>query len=284
VLSMAGFESAAFFGPEARRPLVTVSRTVLITPLVVGTLFVFAAVASLSGRGSLIVGAYFDGLDSGASWGVVLAVKTGMACSWFASALGCAQAGSRLLYSMGVEQVLSSSLARVHGTLRTPYVAVAAFVSATVAGACLYVVRAGADSAVFDSVVEIALVTAYTLVVVASLRFLHRIGEDTPWTRAAAVFVALLGGGLLVATVVDGTTHSLFVVPAALVVLVSSGSVWRAVLRWFRPHSLATIGAFDTVETTDLLPGTGVLILDEDGRRQIVAGHTPGSRSPGEWV
>jgi len=278
VLSMAGFESAAFFGPEARRPLVTVSRTVLITPLVVGALFVFAAVASLTGRGSLIIGAYFDGVDSGASWAVVLAVKTGMACSWFASTLGCAQAGSRLLYSMGVERVLPSALARVHGTLRTPYLAVTAFVAVSVAGAVLYTLAADADSSVFDGVVEVALVAAYTLVAVASLRFLHRIGEDTAWTRVAAVFVTLLGGGLLVGTAVDGITHSLLVVPWALVALLVSGPIWRAVLRLLRPQSLATIGAFDTVETTDLLPGAGTLVLDEHGRPQIVTGGTQGER------
>ncbi|WP_241383439.1 APC family permease [Rhodococcus sp. CH91] len=276
VLSMAGFESAAFFGPEARRPLVTVSRTVLITPLVVGVLFVFAAIASLSGRGSLIVDAYFGGLDSGAPWAVVLAVKTGMACSWFASTLGCAQAGSRLLYSMGVEGVLSSSLARVHGTLRTPCVAVLAFTGASVVGAGVYAASAGADSPAFDGVVEIALVTAYTLVAVASLRFLHRIGEDTTWTRVAGVFVALLGGGLLVSTAVDGIVRAALVVPVAGVVIVVSGAVWQTVLRWFRPRSLTTIGAFDTVETTDLLPGAGQLILDEDGRRRIVTDSVPG--------
>lgn len=279
ILSMAGFESAAFFGPESRRPLVTVSRTVLITPLVVGALFVFAAVASMSGRGSLIVGAYFDGLESGASWGMVLAVKTGMACSWFASTLGCAQAGSRLLYSMGVEQVLSSSLARVHETLRTPYVAVVAFASVGTVGACLYAGWAGAESALFDGVVEIALVTAYTLVALASLRFLRRIGEETLWTRITAIVVVLLGGILLLFTGIDGTAHSLSVVPVGLGLLVASGVIWRMVLQWRRPHSLAAIGVFDTIEADDLLPGAGSLILDEDGRRRIVAG-----RATGEWL
>ncbi|UYP19137.1 APC family permease [Rhodococcus sp. Z13] len=278
VLSMAGFESAAFFGPEARRPLVTVSRTVLVTPLVVGALFVFAAVASLSGRGELIVGAYFDGLDSGASWSIVLAVKVGMACSWFASTLGCAQAGSRLLYSMGVERVLPAALARVHGTLRTPCVAVAAFVSANILGACLYLLFLQDESTEFDAVVEVALVTAYTLVAVASLRFLHRIGEDMWWTRGASVFVALLGGGLLAFSAVDGSIHGSLAVPVALVVLGAAGPLWRAVLRRLRPQSLATIGVFDTVETADLLPGAGTLIVDEQGRRRIVAGDAPEER------
>ncbi|WP_231569391.1 APC family permease [Prescottella defluvii] len=271
VLSMAGFESAAFFGPEAKRPLVAVTRTVLVSPVVVGLLFVFAAGASLLGHGSVIVGAYFDGTASGASWGVVLAVKAGMTCSWLASTLGCAQAGSRLLYSMGVERVLPSALSRVHLRYRTPYVAVALFASASLTGAVFYALSARADSATFDGVVEVGLVAAYTLVAFASLRFLYRIGEDTGVTRAAAVFVTVLGAGLLTYIAVDGTTHDVWIVPAALAFVGSSGIVWHEVLRRARPDSLASVGAFDSVETTDILPGAGVLVIDEDGRRRIVA-------------
>ncbi|BCN56264.1 amino acid permease [Prescottella equi] len=271
VLSMAGFESAAFFGPEAKRPLVTVTRTVLVSPVLVGILFVFAATASLLGHGSVIVGAYFDGTASGASWGVVLAVKAGMTCSWFASTLGCAQAGSRLLYSMGVERVLPPALSRVHRRFRTPHVAVALFSSASLTGAAVYALWAQADSAVFDGVVEVGLVTAYTLVAFASLRFLRRIGEHTATTRAAAVFVTVLGAGLLACLAVDGTVHDVWMVPATLTLVGSSGVLWHELLRRSRPDSLATVGAFDSVETADILPGAGVLVVDEDGRRRIVA-------------
>lgn len=271
VLSMAGFESAAFFGPEAKRPLVTVTHTVLVTPILIGILFVFAAAASLLGHGSVIVGAYFDGTASGASWGVVLAVKAGMTCSWFASTLGCAQAGSRLLYSMGVERVLPPALSHVHRRFRTPDVAVALFTSASLAGAVFYAVRAQADSAIFDGVVEVGLVTAYTLVAFASLRFLRRIGEHTVLTRAAAGFVTVLGAGLLACIAVDSTVHHAWMVPATLALVGSSGVVWHEVLRRSRPDSLITVGAFDSVETSDILPGAGVLVVDEDGRRHIVA-------------
>ena len=138
VLSMAGFESSAFFGPEAKRPLISVTRTVLISPIICGVLFVFAAWAAMTGHGATIVGAYFEGTASGASAEVVLAVKIGMTCSWFASTLGCAQAGSRLLYSMGIERVLPAPLARVHRRFRTPYVAVLAFVAVSAAGVFIY--------------------------------------------------------------------------------------------------------------------------------------------------
>ncbi|QNG21164.1 APC family permease [Rhodococcus triatomae] len=281
VLSMAGFESSAFFGPEAKRPLATVSRTVLISPVICGALFVFAAWAALAGHGSVIVGAYFEGTASGASVELVLAVKIGMTCSWFASTLGCAQAGSRLLYSMGVERVLPTSLARVHRRFRTPYVAVTTFTVAGLGGALLFSLTVLGDAAGFNGVVEIALVSAYTLVAAASLRFLNRIGEHTVLSRAAAVAVTLVGGSLLVYIVVDGVAHRFWAVPAALVTIALSGTVWYRILRRVRPDSLATIGAFDSVETADILPGAGRLVIDDDGRRRILPDPGPGPHVAG---
>ncbi len=158
-----------------------------------------------------------------------------MTCSWFASTLGCAQAGSRLLYSMGVERVLPPALSRVHRRFRTPHVAVALFSSASLTGAAVYALWAQADSAVFDGVVEVGWLTAYTLVAFASLRFLRRIGEHTATTRAAAVFVTVLGAGLLACLAVDGTVHDVWMVPATLTLVGSSGVLWHELLRRSRP-------------------------------------------------
>lgn len=270
VLSMAGFESSAFFGPEAKRPLISVTRTVLISPIICGVLFVFAAWAAMTGHGATIVGAYFEGTASGASAEVVLAVKIGMTCSWFASTLGCAQAGSRLLYSMGIERVLPAPLARVHRRFRTPYVAVLAFVAVSAAGVFIYSDTVRDDSGSFDGVVETALVCAYTLVAFASWKFLRRIGEHTSLTRICTVSVSVAGAGLLVYIVLDGAVHGMWALPIAALAVAVSGTVWSALLRRARPESLLMVGAFDSVETADLLPGAGTLLIDGDGRRRLV--------------
>ncbi|MCJ0906408.1 APC family permease [Rhodococcus sp. ARC_M6] len=270
VLSMAGFESAAFFGPESKRPLITVTRTVLISPIICGVLFVFAAWAAMTGHGATIVGAYFEGTASGAGPGVVLAVKIGMTCSWLACTLGCAQAGSRLLYSMGVERVLPSSLARMHRRFRTPYVAVIAFVSVSTVGVLVFSDAVRDDSGFFDGVVETALVCAYTLVAFASWKFLRRIGEHTWPTRLCALSVSAAGAGLLVYIVVDGVAHGVWVLVIAVATVAASGTIWSAILRRVRPESLRAVGAFDSIETVDLLPGTGTLLIDGDGRPHLV--------------
>ncbi|MGW0174094.1 APC family permease [Rhodococcus sp. NPDC003322] len=278
VFSMAGFESAAFFGPEARRPLTTVSRAVLVTPVVCGAVFVFAGWAALTGHADAVVAAYFDGTASGASLGMVLAVKLGVTCSWLASTLGCAQAGSRLLLAMGVEGTLPRSLSRVHRRLRTPYVAVAAFGGVSVGGAWLYLFAFVADSGWYDGAVEVALVTAYTLLGVSCLRFLQRIGEDSAATTGAAVVIATAGTGLLAYLAFDGVATGQWVMPIAVATVAVSGTVWAAALRRLRPRFLSTMGVFDNVETADLLPGSGLLVLDDDGRPQLVAADPrPGS-------
>ncbi|MGW0025819.1 APC family permease [Rhodococcus sp. NPDC003383] len=271
VFSMAGFESAAFFGAEARRPLTIVSRAVLVTPMVCGAAFVFAGWAAMSGHADAVVAAYFDGTASGASLGMVIAVKVGVTCSWLASTLGCAQAGSRLLLAMGIEGTAPRSLSRVHRRLRTPYVAVGWFSLASVTGACVYLLVFVADSTPFESFVEVAIVIAYTLLAVSCLRFLRRIGEDAPSTTALSAGIALVGAGLLAYLVVDGVTHGSWAMPVAVLIVGVSGTIWAWLLRRLRPESLTTMGTFDSIETIDLLPGSGELVLDDDGRPQVVS-------------
>jgi amino acid transporter len=279
VFGMAGFESAAFFGAEARRPLITVTRAVLVTPILCGAVFVFAGWAALTGHADVVVAAYFEGTASGASTAMVVAVKVGVTFSWFASALGCAQAGSRLLLAMGIEGTVPRRLSRVHPRFRTPYVAVIAFTLAVVIGAWAYVLIFLDESVVFDGFVEVAVVGAYTLLAVSCLRFLRRIGEDARTTTVVAVGIACVGIGLLGYLTLDGVTDGQWGIPIAVLVVGLAGMVWAAVLKRLRPESLATMGAFDSPETTDLLPGAGELVLDDDGRPQLVSAHSlPGDR------
>ncbi|MFD3810305.1 APC family permease [Rhodococcus sp. NPDC058639] len=279
VFGMAGFESAAFFGAEARRPLITVTRAVLITPIVCGAVFVFAGWAALTGNADVVVAAYFDGTDSGASTEMVVAVKVGVTFSWLASALGCAQAGSRLLLAMGIEGTVPRRLSRVHPRWRTPYAAVIAFTLASAVGAWTYLLVFVGDSVVFDGFVEVAVVGAYTLLAVSCLRFLRRIGEDARSTTMIAVGITCVGVGLLGYLALDGVIDGQWGIPCAVLVVGASGVVWVAVLKRLRPESLATMGAFDSPETTDLLPGAGELVLDDDGRPQLVSAQSlPGDR------
>ncbi|MEV0361667.1 APC family permease [Nocardia fusca] len=265
VLNLAGFESAAFFGPEAQRPLRTVTRTVLGTPLLVGALYIVAGWAGMSGHAGTLLNAYFGGTASGASPLLVLVVNIGVCSSWIASTLGFAQAGSRLLYSMSLERIIPAVFEKVQPRFRTPYACVALFVGISFLGTLWHTPGHGGSTA-FDAVTEITLLLGYTLVAFAALRFLHRIGEHTPGTRVAGLAAAAAGSGLLAFAAVDAGRSGGWIYLAWCAALGISGPLWYAVLRRYRPGSIDAIGVFDSVETADLLPGAASLRIDEHGR------------------
>ncbi|MDP9636248.1 amino acid transporter [Rhodococcus sp. 06-221-2] len=264
VLSLAGFESAAFFGPEARTPLRSVSRTLLVSPLLVGALYVFAGWAGMTGHAGTLLNAYFGGVDSGASLLLVMAVNIGVCSSWIASTLGFAQAGSRLLFSMSIEKIVPSFLDRVHPRFRTPWAAVTLFVGVSLFGSLWHNPDHAPDN--YDVVIEIALVLGYTMVSIAALRFLGRISEHTVWTRLCGLCAAAAGSGLLIFAVVDTARSGAWAYIAWFVALGASGAIWHLCLRRFRPESIEAIGVFDSVETADLLPGSAELEMSAAGK------------------
>lgn len=269
VINLAGFESAAFFGPEARRPLHTITGAVLFTPAVTGTLYIVAAWAGASGQAGMLVNAYFGGTATGASPMLVAVVNIGVCSSCVAATLGFAQAGSRLLYSMSLERVVPSAFARVHPRFRTPYVGAAVFVGVAYFGALWHVPRQTAGD--FSAVTEIALLLGYTLVAFAALRFLSRIGEHTTVTRTIGIGAAVAGSALMVIASTDAAAFGAWTYLIFCVALGISGSVWFALLHRYRPTSIAAIGVFDSVATADLLPGSASLRIDAAGKPVLTA-------------
>jgi amino acid transporter len=280
VVSMVGFESAAFVGAEARRPLVGVTRAVMGTPLVVGAFFLLAAVASLTGHGAVLAAAYHDGAAAAVPWAVVVAVQAGTACSWLACALGCVQASARLLWSLGTDRALPRRFATARAGV--PVTGLVTVLGAGLVGAMWHDVVVGTSSVALTTVIEIGFAVAYTLVAAAGGRFLRRIGEHTAATRAAAVAVTAGGATLLVGTCADALADGNLVVPGVLVAVLACGPVWAARVRRHDASALRGLGAFDTVETADLLPGAGEVALDGDGRRTVVRHR--GGTGEASWV
>ncbi|GAA0902409.1 hypothetical protein GCM10009559_69580 [Pseudonocardia zijingensis] len=265
IFSLAGFESATFFGPEAKRPFVTITRTVLATPLLCGALFVVAAWAAWTGRSATLLNAWLHGTASGVPAPLVVALHVGVGCSWLASATASAHAASRLVYSMGVERLLPRRFTRVHARFRTPWPALVLIVPVIALGAGVTAVAGAGD---LRHVVRAMVVFAYVLVAAASVRFLLRIGEHTPaaldtGTAAAAVGTALLAYQL-VATLLDGSGAA----AAVVVALLLAGPCWQRFLR--RRERLDGIGAFDCAESADVLPGSGALARDAAGNVVLV--------------
>lgn len=264
--ALAGFESATFLGPEAKRPYRSVTRSVTWTPVICGCLFIFAAWATWSGRSGTVVNAYLHGTATGVNPVVVLVVQLALTTSWLASSMASSNAASRLLYTMGVERVLPSGFARVHRRYRTPAAAVGFLVGAAATGAVV-IALVGRSTALpqLQPVARVAIVLAYVLVALASWRFLRRLGEQTLLASVGSVVAAGIGSGVLVVVAGSNVPGGHWAIPTAAVGIVAVGIAWWAVLRWIRPGSLLTIGAFDRPGTGDVLPGAGVFRTDAAG-------------------
>lgn len=275
LFALAGFESATFFGPEARRPMVTVTRTVLATPVLCGALFVFAGWAAWSGRADTLVNAYLHGSSTGVGPVVVVLLNLGLSCSWLASAMASSNAASRLLYSMGVERVLPRALARVHRGHRTPHLALTAAVMVIATGAPVFAVVDGA-AAEAKVGLRVVLLTAYVLVALAAVRFLTRIRELTPAVRWAGRLAAAAGLAALAYIVgfnaLGGGCGGLAAAAGAGV----GATLWQRYLVWARPRSLAAVGVFDSPESSDVLPGAGVFAVNARGAVALVGADQPG--------
>ncbi len=271
LFALAGFESAAFFGPEARRPLVTVTRTVLLTPLICGSLFLFAGWAAWTGRSDTLVDAYLHGTATGVDPVIVVALNVGLSCSWLASSMASSNAASRLVYSLGVEGALPRWCGRVHASFRTPDAALALVVGVVVLGAGTFaVLGTGVVFGDLRLVVRGAVIVAYVVVAIASVRFLSRIGEQTPRVLAASTLGSVAGTSVLGYLVYVNVIDASYVVPVAVVAVLSSGLVWRSWLRGRHPDALLRMGAFDNAESADVLPGAGVFAADASGRTVLV--------------
>jgi len=277
IFSLAGFESATFFGAEAKRPLISITRTVLATPLICGGLFLFATWAAWTGRSATVLAAATQGTASGAPASLVVALNLGLACSWLASATASSHAASRLVYSMAVERLLPRCCAAVHARFRTPHLALLVIVAVVAAAGTALALGLGPAREQLVGVVRAMVVTAYVLVAVASVCFLHRIREQTRGVALAGAVVGVVGVVLLGTLVVVQWLEGDRPVAVVVVGLLAAGVLWRSVLRRRRPATLRRVGVFDAAEPVDVLPGAGVFAPDANGALVLVGKRRGGS-------
>lgn len=256
MFALAGFESATFFAPEAKRPLVTITRTVLLTPVICGALFTFAAWAVWSGRGGVLINAYLHGTSTGIDAWLVVALNVGLSCSWLASSMASSNAASRLVYTMGIERVLPRVFSQVHRSFRTPHVALTVVIAGLATASSIFAFIDG--SVVFEDVKLLArasIVLGYTVVAVAAVRFLQRIGELTPAVIVSGVLGCAVGCATLTSLVVSVCREQNLTSLTVFTILAGSGLAWHRYLRHRTPKVLDSIGVFDSAESNDVLPG-----------------------------
>lgn len=142
VFSLVGFENATAFGEEAREPLVTIPRVLIVNLVVTGIFFILVSYTEILGfigyktplgkvDTPLNVLALVVGMPA-----LVVPMSLAVIVSCFAGSLACLNSGARILYSLSRHGLLHASIGAAHDTNETPHVAV------TIMGALLFVVPA----------------------------------------------------------------------------------------------------------------------------------------------
>jgi amino acid transporter len=266
IFSLVGFECATAFGDEAKDPLKTIPRAVIMSLLISGAFFVFVTYVMVLGTRGYSTS--LDKLDAPlnvlanlAHVGILqVPLSLGAMISFFALALSCLNAGSRILYTMGRHGILPPVTATSHKTNETPHVAVTALagiaflipVAATAGGiAMLDLFNYAGTCAAFGFLVPYALIT------IAAPVYLKAIGQLR--TKDVAVCIVAL---MLLAIPAVG---SVYPVPAAPVdsfpylflAYLAIGLVWILAFHRRKPSAAADIISDLKSNHDRFVPGSG---------------------------
>lgn len=219
IFSLVGFECATAFGEEARTPLKTIPRAVIASLLLTGAFFVFITYVETHALANNVP--TLDKLDAplstlsenlGVKWMGVL-ISIGAMISFFALALSCLNAGSRVLFTMGRYGIFPISIGSSHKQNLTPHVAISSFALiqflipttfillsyAAVGGWQMAPLDAFNDAGLFGAM---GFCGAYVLISLATPFYLKKIGE----LKAYHIAVAVIALALLVVPIV-GTVY-----------------------------------------------------------------------------
>jgi amino acid transporter len=208
LFSFVGFESATTLGAEARDPLRSIPRAVILCSLLAGALFTVCAYAE-------VLGFRIAGQDLGASQApmYVLAreggvpvlgmlIDVGALVSLFAGTLACITAAARVLLRMAHEGLAQDALKTTHARNRTPTYAVILTGIAAVLPVAVLAARGASGLEVYGWMGALAtygFIVAYALVCLALPRYLKQRQAGNSQTRiisalaATAMLLALVG-------------------------------------------------------------------------------------------
>jgi len=208
LFSFVGFESATTMGAEARNPLQTIPRAVVLSAVLAGAFFTVCAYAE-------VLGFHTVGQDLGSSQAPMyvlaqvggvpvlgLLIDIGALVSLFAGTLACITAAARVLLRMAHDGLAHESLGRTHARNHTPGRAVVITGIAAVVPVAVLAARGASGLDVYGwlgSLATYGFIVAYALVCAALPRYLrqhaafHPGAQIIPWLAAAAMLLALAG-------------------------------------------------------------------------------------------
>lgn len=253
VLGFVGFESAASLGAEARDPHRAIPRAVLGSAVLVGVLYVFAAYDMVRGFGdpnalSQSTAPISDLAVQYGLGGVSWIVDLGITASFFAVTIACINASSRILYTMGEEDILPRALGRAHSRYKTPHVAIAVIAPVVLVVPIVLVASGMTPLNVFTytgTIGTFGYMLAYVLMAVALPFFLRKRDEFNPASAVLAVIVIAALLYVFYKNVIPVPEYPLNLMPWIFLGLVVLGLAWYAVARARRPQLVEEVGTFE---------------------------------------
>jgi amino acid transporter len=193
VFSAVGFESSTAFGEEAKDALKSIPRSIIWSLILTCLFFIFVTYSEVVGTrgyagadGKVLT---LDAIDSpltvlssmyGVSW-LAIPLEACAMTSFFALALSCINAGSRVIFAMSRHGAFHQCFHEVHDTNKTPHKALATMavvMFGVVSIYCLAGSRAAVDAFGDAGVMgAFGFLGAYTLICIAAPMYLKKTGE-----------------------------------------------------------------------------------------------------------
>jgi amino acid transporter len=248
IFSFVGFESSATLAKESANPRRNIPRAVIGCAAFTGIFFTLIAYFMVIGMGNdtATLGAssapFGDvAAKAGLGWASMVVYLAAM-ISVFACCLASINAASRLLFSMGKYQFVHRSMGLVHGTHRTPHVAVV-LCGCLVAAITLAMSPAGFLNAFgyAGTFASFGFVVVYLMLCIVAPIDLNRSREMKPRHVVIGVAGAALMSFVIFGSVYPVPPHPYDILPYVFFGYMVIGAAWFAALKAKAPQILASI-------------------------------------------
>jgi amino acid transporter len=211
IFSLVGFECATAFGEESKKPLITIPRAVIASLLVTGAFFIFITYVETHALANnnptldqLTAPLTTLSQNFGMGWMGII-IEIGAMTSFFALAMSCLNAGSRIIFTMARYGIFPISMGSSHKHNLTPHFALGIFsiIQFFIPSVFMLISYAGgwAKDGIcvpFDAFNAAGLFGAmgfsgaYVLISLATPFYLKKIGELKAWHVVVCVLAELL--------------------------------------------------------------------------------------------
>ncbi len=235
VFSYVGFESATTLGAEAKKPLTNIPRAVVGSTVLVGLFFILMSYVEVSGFAG-----YKSPLDKSSAPLTDLAeiqgvsifgtlTSIGAMISFFACALACVNAVSRILFSMGRDGIIHTSMGSTHTTNETPHIAAAISAASLLIVPALFSLFGVALLDAYGYTGTIAtygFIIAYILIAVAAPLYLKSRNELKTWHVIVSVLAVLVMAVPLIGSIYPVPVEPYNLLPYLFLAYMAVGLGW----------------------------------------------------------